>query len=523
MPNSTVTEAAADAPGTHPSVDSNSSTEQLEPSPGYEDTPSPPPTSLRPSLSWKSFRSSLSISEKTSAHLGWAIAFLSVLFTIVTLSPAFKSQDMSAKALKLAEWTALKDYIEECREELAAGIQSQACLKAMDVKLPPPPYVKPGILDKIRRSLVHVEVKYSETSRAPQVVHREVHVPGVIQGVVGLGVLLTACVFLFLSFEVNRSRVRRRAREQQAINNEEEKVAYRIPPVHEPEMATVNTIRHPPALTETSLRRRVVRSHPIYRHANLEEAFHHEDMAEIRLRLKNGEDVNQHWPYLIYKLAISPPTIDTPKRLEIARLCLDFGADVNALKGWNGQSALMIAIHFGNVDVAKLLILNGAMVCYSPPDSNLTALHRCVRLAVTGSGTDALEIMELLFDHGANPDQADRTGETALHKLFIDAWLKRDNEACLQKLIPIARCLIKRGAQIPKTIKAKYAMGNPLWDIVHSTLSNTELPEHVGHDPRLQKNTRLSITELLVTAGAKSYAEGHPLLGLTRQQASHVV
>lgn len=491
MASSALTANATTAPDTQPSIDPtpDPTPEEPEPQSVTADTPTSAP-SLRPSLSWKSFRSSLSISEKTSSHLGWAIALLSVLFTIVALSPAFKSQDMSEKALELAEWTALKDYIEECREELAAGIQSQACLKAMGAKLPPPPYVKPGILDKLRRSLVHVEVEHNGTSRGPHVVYREIHVPVVIQGIIFLAIVLTACVFLFLSFENGRARIRRRTYAEQPFETEEEKLASPTPRICEPETATT-AIRRLPNPLESSVRRRNVRLHPIYRHANLEEAIHHEDMAEIRLRLQNGEDVNKHWPYLIYKLAITPPTKDTPKHLEIAQLCLDFGADVNALKGWNGQSALMIAIHFGNVDVAKLLIANGAMVCYSPPDSNLTALHRCVRLAVTGVSKDALEIMNMLFKYGANPNQTDRAGETALHKLLIDAWLKRHNQACMKKLVPIALCLVEHGASMPETIKERYVIGNPLWDVVHSAIWKTEWPEHVGPDQTIKRIGKL--------------------------------
>ncbi|KAF9736146.1 hypothetical protein PMIN03_012062 [Paraphaeosphaeria minitans] len=227
-------------------------------------------------------------------------------------------------------------------------------------------------------------------------------------------------------------------------------------------------MRHPPYLSDSSLRRRAVRTHPSYRHANLEEAMRDQDMDEIGLRLTNGEDVNQYWPYLIYRLAISPLLVEFffSKHLEIARLCLDFGADVNVLKSWNGQSALMIAIHFGNLDVAKLLILNGAMVSYPPPDSNRTALHRCVRLAVSGCATDALEIMELLFQHGANPNQTDRTGETLLHKLLIDAWLKRDNMSCMKKLAPVVVSLVEHGAYMPKTLNEKYIVGNQVWQIV---------------------------------------------------------
>ncbi|KAF2253011.1 hypothetical protein BU26DRAFT_515390 [Trematosphaeria pertusa] len=357
MASTTATTAAPDPPS---STSTTQPPDATEPRTVTEDVSSSPPTSIRPSLSWKSFRSSITLSEKASSHLGWAIAFLSVLFTIVALSPAFKSQDTSEKSLRLAEWTALKDYIEECREELAAGIQSQACLRAMKAKLPPPPYVKPGILDRMRRGLLQEHYgKHNGTSRGMQVKQEELHIPRVVQGIVFLGILLTACVFLFLSFESTRSRIRRQSHPLDAYGQVEKLV-------HEGEIATT-TICQPPSPAEGSLRRRAVRTHPIYQRSSLGSAIHHEDMAEIRMRLRNGEDVNQHWSYLIYKLAITPSTAVTGKQLEIAQLFLDFGADVNALKGWNGQSALMIAIHFGNLDVAKLLIANGATVWYSPP------------------------------------------------------------------------------------------------------------------------------------------------------------
>lgn len=464
MASTTATTAAPDPPS---STSPTQPPDTPEPQAVTEDASSSPPTSIRSSRSWKSFRSSITLSEKASSHLGWAIAFLSVLFTIVALSPAFKSQDTSEKALRLAEWTALKDYIEECREELAAGIQSQACLRAMKAKLPPPPYVKPGILDRMRRGLLQVHYgQHNGTSRGMQVRQEELHIPRVVQGIVLLGILLTACVFFFLSFESTRSRIRRQSHPLDAYGQTEEKLVPPMPSAHEGEIATT-TIRQPPSPTEGSLRRRAVRTHPIYHRSSLGSAIHHEDMAEIRMRLRNGEDVNQHWSYLIYKLAITPSTAVTGKQLEIAQLFLDFGADVNALKGWNGQSALMIAIHFGNLSVAKLLIANGATVWYSPPDSNLTALHRCVRLALTGSSTDALEIMNMLFEYGADANQADRLGETPLHKLLIDAWFQRHDAACMKKLFPIALCLIQHGAHLPMTIKEKYIIGNPLWGAVY--------------------------------------------------------
>ncbi|KAF2707914.1 ankyrin [Pleomassaria siparia CBS 279.74] len=423
----------------------------------------PSPTlSIRSSLSWKSIRSTINVSERTSAQLGWAVAFISVLLTIVTLSPAFKSQTLSEKALQLAEWTALKDYIEECREEIAAGIQSQACLRAMNTRLPPPPYVKAGALDKARRRESVGETWVFNATAAPRIEELELRLPTAVQGLMFMFVVLTACVFLVVSFESSRSRVFGR------VYTQPEKTTEGLNRQPEPREPTTSSVtRHPPSHSEASVRRRPIRNHPIYRHANLEEAIHEEDLAEIRTRLWNGEDVNQHWPYLIYRLAITPKIAVTASRLEVARLCLDFGADVNALKGWNGQSALMIAIHFGNVDVAKLLIANGATVCYSPADSNLTALHRCVRLAVTGSATDALAIMEMLFKHGADANQADRIGETSLHKLLIDAWYSRDDEMAMKDLYPVGLCLLDHGACIPETIKEKFIVDNPLWDFVH--------------------------------------------------------
>jgi hypothetical protein len=456
---------------TTPNAASSSLTPPQDSQHGTARTPGSPPASLRSNVSWKSFRTTFSLSEKKTAHLRWLVALISVLLTIVALSPAFRSQDLSERALRLAEWTALKDYIEECREELAAGIESQACRKAIGATLPPPPYVKSGVLEKLRKRLVYVQVEQNRTIREPRVVHQPVHVLAEIRGVFLLALVLFACFAVFLRFENSRSSPRQRVHDRQMFQEgKESKSTYTA---SKPETPT-KPIRYPPKPESTSLRRRTIRSHPIYQHASLESALYHCSFSEIRLRLQNGEDVNQNWPYLIYKLAISPPTADTPKRLEVARLCLDFGADVNALKGWNGQSALMIAIHFENVNVAKLLIANGAMVDYSPPDSKLTALHRCVRLAVTGVAKDALEIMNMLFKYGADPNQEDSLYETALHKLLIEAWLKRDDDVVVRQLIPVALCLIEHGARLPQNIKDRYVIGNPLWDIVRHAARRTD-------------------------------------------------
>ena len=429
-----------------------------------------PSPSLRSSLSWRSFRSSITLSEKTSAHLGWVIAFLSVLFTVVALSPAFKSQSMTERALELAEWTALKDFIEECREELAVGVESQVCLKAMKVKIPPPPRVKPTMFDNIKRSLSQDP---HETNGTWREVLTQVSKPPMSRstcGFIALATILTVCVLLSISFETSPSRLLRRSLADSDCEDMKTKTSEPLAVLELGPVVSPATVRHPPVEAERSLRRRAVRTHPIYRHATLDEAIHAADLPEIRTRLRNGEDVNQHWPYLIYRLAISPKAPDMAKRIEVARLCLDFAADVNGLQGWNGQSPLLIAIHFGNVDVAKLLIANGAMVSYSPPDSHLTALHRCVRLAATGSASDALAIMEMLFEYRANANQVDRLHETPLHKLLIESWYARHDDATFQKLFPIALCLVDHGAHMPASLDDKFMVRNPLYELVHAAI-----------------------------------------------------
>jgi hypothetical protein len=460
---------------TEPCSNDTSFVSPLEPA--TIDTNGPNTPSLRPSLTWKSIRSTFSVSEKTSAQLGWAVALLSLLLTIAALSPTFRSQTASERALKLAEWTALKDYVEECREEMAAGLQSQGCLRATNVELPPPPYVKAGLLERTRRGVLSGgrAFEFNATSGGLYVQQRHIGFPKALLTLFLVAILLTAWMLVFSNLNGRRARLYRRPEMAETEEKELDKPTLPLQPqLQDPTATSTTTIRYPPPSRETNLRRRrEIRTHPIYRHANLEEAIHHEDLPEIKTRLMNGEDVNKHWPYLIYKLALTPPSPSTSKRLDIARLCLDFGADVNAGQGWNGQSALVIAIHFGNVEVAKMLIANGAR------DTARTALHHCARLAVTGSASDALTIMQALFDHGADAHVPDRLGETPLHKLLIDAWFSRHDEAMIKKLYPVALSLVMHGARLPTTIKEKHVVGNPLWELVSTEIWD-EWPEQVG-------------------------------------------
>jgi len=181
------------------------------------------------------------------------------------------------------------------------------------------------------------------------------------------------------------------------------------------------------------------------------------------VRLEDVEDVNKSRSYLIYTLAMSEKEKLSIARLEIAQLYIHCGADVNIVRGWNGEGALMITIRFNNLVVAELLVGNGADVCYAPPDGGLIALHKCVSLAATRQNSDTLKMMGLLLKQGANPNQACRFGGSPLHNLLVEAWYKREQLAQINKFADLARLLIDRGALMPKIF------GKDLSTITHST------------------------------------------------------
>jgi len=89
-------------------------------------TPRPPSTSLPQKADIFADRLRNWISDHYLAATGWIFAVINAVVAIVALLPGFNGQEISRKALELAEWTALKDYIEQCQEQLARFPSSQS-------------------------------------------------------------------------------------------------------------------------------------------------------------------------------------------------------------------------------------------------------------------------------------------------------------------------------------------------------------------------------------------------------------
>jgi ankyrin repeat protein/HEAT repeat protein len=87
---------------------------------------------------------------------------------------------------------------------------------------------------------------------------------------------------------------------------------------------------------------------------------------------------------------------------DVARLLVDFGADVNA-RGYDALSPLMHAALGGHADVASLLLEKGARI-----DDRTKAGETALLLAVTSGN---IAVVNLLLDHGADGTAVDAQGK----------------------------------------------------------------------------------------------------------------
>ena len=109
--------------------------------------------------------------------------------------------------------------------------------------------------------------------------------------------------------------------------------------------------------------------HPIFGHTAIMLACFHGRLEIARLLIDKGGDVNAHG----YNGSTALSKACVKGHLEVVRLLLDKGANVNATQTNDGQTALMWASRHGHLEVVRLLIDKGADRNMKLPDGRTAA------------------------------------------------------------------------------------------------------------------------------------------------------
>ena len=134
--------------------------------------------------------------------------------------------------------------------------------------------------------------------------------------------------------------------------------------------------------------------------------------------------------------------IDAVNRGDAAAVeaALAAGADPNAI-GANGFTALCMAAHDGDLDVARLLLDGGANVNAARPESGYTALHFAAERGHVG-------VARLLLDRGADVGAATYEDDRDRYSIFCAQPL---HLAALGKREAVVKLLLARGADVRAT------------------------------------------------------------------------
>jgi ankyrin repeat protein len=135
------------------------------------------------------------------------------------------------------------------------------------------------------------------------------------------------------------------------------------------------------------------------------------DLEEVQNLTQLGVDVNSRLRdglTAIMAAAISGHT-------RIVNFLVDRGANLD-LGDEHGVTALMYAASRGRADIVKILVNRGAKVDLKNVSSNDLYSGRTALMHSAGSQKSNIEVIRVLLAHGANIDEQDEHGETALMK-----------------------------------------------------------------------------------------------------------
>ena len=129
------------------------------------------------------------------------------------------------------------------------------------------------------------------------------------------------------------------------------------------------------------------------------------DFEAVKRLLEQGADVDQKDENLqcaLYRAAWRG-------RLQVAKLLLQYQAQVNSTNGLDSESALMAACETGHITIARLLLdCHGADVNMQQQSEGWSAL-------MVSCFNGHTEIAKLLLDHGASINMQDNKGFSALY------------------------------------------------------------------------------------------------------------
>jgi ankyrin repeat protein len=207
-------------------------------------------------------------------------------------------------------------------------------------------------------------------------------------------------------------------------------------------------------------------------------AIYDEDIDMVKTLLSKGAYINSH------EREVEPPIICASSRgnLEIARLLIAAGANVNAIQNWSGWSPLMMACSSNNVELAKVLITNGA-------DINYASHYNDSALAVAALSPGRLEVLKFLLStrrihlesiHSRVLYEAiDRCNEEAVKALIASGIPVNYPEmefpilafACRSKNLNIIKMLLAAGANFEVKDYAWNELGGKrdFWEVVEGT------------------------------------------------------